>query len=175
VGRHSAPVPEGTVVDRRPLYLLATAAAVVLVLLVAGVAYGMTRGGDDGTTTATAGSTASRTPSSGSPSSSATASPSPTPSAATSTPPTTPSPTATKKPPRPPTLRLRLVGTSYVRVRSGGRTLLEQVLRKGQTRTFDQRSVTALIGNAAAVRATVNGKPRQPGRAGQIQTIVARR
>jgi hypothetical protein len=85
--------------------------------------------------------------------------------------------TAAAKPKRPPTLRLEWLGTSYVRVRvgGGGGTVFEKIGAKGTVRTFDQHSVTALIGNASEIRVVVNGKQRKPGAAGQIATIVARR
>lgn len=73
------------------------------------------------------------------------------------------------------TLQLRWVGRSYVRVRVGGQTVFEGIRGKGTTRTFDQRTVSVLIGNAANVRATINGKPRPPGGAGQIDSFTARR
>jgi hypothetical protein len=90
------------------------------------------------------------------------------PSAGTSTTPTT---TA-----RPPTLELRLTGASYIEVRlANGRPLLARLMKKGQHRTFDQKVLRVTVGNAAAVRVTVNGKARKPGRRGQVVSFVARR
>lgn len=142
-----------------------------LVVAVAGVAFAM-RGGDDDTTTADpAPSTATST--APAPTSSATTSPAPSSPATASS--TAPVPASTKATKRPPTLHLALVGTSYVQVRTGGRIILQKVLRKGQSRTFDQKVLSVTLGNAAAVRATINGKALKPGRRGQVQIFVARR
>jgi hypothetical protein len=73
-------------------------------------------------------------------------------------------------------LTLRLTGTSYVTVRqANGRTLTSKIYRKGQRKTFDQKYLRVIIGNAAAVQVTVNGKPREAGRKGEVETFTARR
>jgi hypothetical protein len=143
----------------------------VLVVAVAGVAFAMRGGGDDKTTTANpARTTTTSTPPAPSPS--ATTSAPSSPAAASSTASAPASKKATK---RPPTLHLQLIGTSYVQVKVGGRIILQKVLTKGQSRTFDQKVVSVTLGNAAAVRATVNGKARKPGRRGMVAIFVARR
>ena len=186
MGRHSAP-PSGDSVNRRPLLLAVAGAVVLLVVAVVGLGLALGGGDGDGTTTADPGasdpSTRSAstlaTPTAGplSPSASATegSAPSASPSASEST--TTPASTTTSAPPpsRPPTLEIRWLGTSYVRVRSGGRTLFEDIRRKGATRTFDQRTVNVLIGNAGRVQSIVNGKARPVGESGQIESFTARR
>jgi hypothetical protein len=193
VGRHSAPPSEDRDPPRRPLYLAVTVAVVVLVLAVVALALAL-RGGDDGrTSTADPGSSrrpstlapsSAGLPSSGSLDPSVSASPTTsTPAAATTTPapsattsaPATSAAATTEEPKRAPTLRLEWLGTSYVRVRVGSRTVFEEIERPGTVRTFDQHSVTALIGNGELVRAVVNGKPHRLGAVGQVETIVARR
>jgi cytoskeletal protein RodZ len=143
---------------------VAAAAALTLLVVVAGVAFAMSREGPV-TTAASATSSATSAPPGGTATTSAPASSAPASSAPAST-------TAAR---RPPTLRLELTGTSYVRVRVAGRTLLATVLTKGQSRTFDQKALTVTVGNAAAVRATINGKLLRPGRTGQVLTFTARR
>jgi hypothetical protein len=190
VGRHSAPPSEDLDPRRRPLYLAVTVAVVVLAFAVVALALAL-RGGDEGRTTTVAPASSLRTatgvpssaalPSSGGldPSVSASSPATSTPAASTATPAapaTAVEATATAATPkRPPTLRLEWLGTNYVRVRVGSRTVFEKIERKGTVHTFDQHSVTALIGNAELIRAVVNGNPRKLGAAGQIATIVARR
>ncbi|MDQ1619127.1 MAG: hypothetical protein QOE19_1696 [Actinomycetota bacterium] len=172
MGRHRAPPDEHDEPLRAPLVVGAAALVVVLALLV--VIFVTTRGdGDDGVTTRQ--TSASNTPATStpapSPSTGATTSPAAKPSATAST--ATPPPPKTK---RPPTLTLRMTGTSYVTVRqANGRTLTSKIYRKGQRKTFDQKYLRVIIGNAAAVHVTVNGKPREAGRKGEVETFTARR
>jgi hypothetical protein len=148
---------------------VAAAAALTLLVVVAGVAFAMSREGPV-TTAASATSSATSAPPGGTATTSAPAS-----SAPASSAPASSAPASTTAARRPPTLRLELTGTSYVRVRVAGRTLLATVLTKGQSRTFDQKALTVTVGNAAAVRATINGKLLRPGRTGQVLTFTARR
>ncbi|MDQ1626927.1 MAG: hypothetical protein QOI54_671 [Actinomycetota bacterium] len=148
---------------------MAAAAALTLLVVVAGVAFAMSREGPV-TTAASATSSATSAPPGGTATTSAPAT-----SAPASSAPASSAPASTTAARRPPTLRLELTGTSYVRVRVAGRTLLATVLTKGQSRTFDQKSLTVTVGNAAAVRATINGKLLRPGRTGQVLTFTARR
>ena len=53
--------------------------------------------------------------------------------------------------------------------------MFEDIRHKGATRTFDQRTVSVLIGNAAQVQSIVNGKARPRGGSGQIESFTARR
>jgi hypothetical protein len=148
---------------------VAAAAALTLLVVVAGVAFAMSREGPV-TTAASATSSATSAPPGGTATTSAPAT-----SAPASSAPASSAPASTTAARRPPTLRLELTGTSYVRVRVAGRTLLATVLTKGQSRTFDQKALTVTVGNAAAVRATINGKLLRPGRTGQVLTFTARR
>jgi hypothetical protein len=153
---------------------VAAAAALTLLVVVAGVAFAMSREGPV-TTAASATSSATSAPPGGTATTSAPASSAPASSAPASSAPASSAPASTTAARRPPTLRLELTGTSYVRVRVAGRTLLATVLTKGQSRTFDQKALTVTVGNAAAVRATINGKLLRPGRTGQVLTFTARR
>ncbi|MER6141235.1 RodZ domain-containing protein [Streptomyces sparsogenes] len=104
---------------------------------------------------------------------------SPTPSATPSS--TTPSPdTSSPPPPDLPadrvTVELTAVGgASFVEAKdSHDRTLYQDVLADGDSRTFQDRTkVTLVIGNAGHVRLTVNGKSLgTPGEPGQVQRLV---
>ncbi|MGZ4592356.1 MAG: DUF4115 domain-containing protein [Actinomycetes bacterium] len=165
MGRHRAPSTESTALPRS---LLAVGGAAVLVVLVLGVGiFAAMRG--DGNDTTTAGS--QHPPASASAGTTTAAAASPSPSATASE--ASPSPTATK---RAPTLNLTMTGTSYVSVRlPNGRSLVAKTFSKGQSKSFDEKALRVTIGNAAAVRVTVNGRLRAPGRRGQVVTFTARR
>jgi hypothetical protein len=168
VGRHRAPLPEGTAPPRAPIALGAGALVVVLVLLV-GVFIAVRGSGDQDTVTARP----SATPSSKKPS----APTSSTPPSGAATPTDPPSATAPAAP-RPRTLKLKMTGASYVTVRLAngrGRILVSRLFHKGQQKTFDQKQLHVLLGNSAAVQVTINGKPRKAGRKGQVATFTARR
>jgi cytoskeletal protein RodZ len=148
----------------------------VVVVLVG--TYLLTRGGGDDVTTATPKTsrtaTASASASASSPpgESPAAATDSPTPSE-TASPSESASPSSTE---RPPTLAFRVLRPSYITVRvPGGRTLVSKVFRKGQSRTFDQKTLQVVNGRPSAVRFTVNGKPRKPGPPEQPETFTVRR
>jgi hypothetical protein len=77
---------------------------------------------------------------------------------------------------RPVTLDLRLTGDSFVTVRApGGHLFLTKALHKGDHRTFDQKTLVVVLGNAAAVDVRINGKLRPRGGRGQVVRFVAAR
>jgi cytoskeletal protein RodZ len=164
VGRHRAPSSESAALPRAPIAIAAAAVAVVLALFV-GVFVATRGGGDDGVTAqSTTATRTSQPPSATSPAPSASSSA--TASASASAPATV----------RPPTLMLTMTGASYVSVRTpNGRTLAAQLFHKGAQKRFDQKELRVTIGNSAAVRVSINGKARKPGRRGQVETFTVRR
>lgn len=168
MGRHSAPQTGEPSAPRRGL----VAIVVVMLALVAGVAVAAAvRNSDDGTTTTGQPAPASHSRTPDAMRQASTAAPSSSSSSVAESP--TVSSTPAK---RAPTLDLRLVGSSYVTVRlPGGRTLISKLLHKGQHKVFDQRALEVVIGNAAAVRVTVNGKERKRGARGDVATFTVRR
>ncbi len=174
MGRHSAPTPEraGPLVGRSTAVLTGSAIVVVVAIVIASITV---LGGDgiDQTRPEADASVISPTittaPPSGAEATSATAAPSPMTSASPSF---TPSPTVS----RPATLALVLTGQSYITVRGPeGHTLDSGLFRRGDRLSYDQPLLRVVIGNAAAVRATVNGEARKPGRPGQVQRFTVRR
>jgi Domain of unknown function (DUF4115) len=150
--------------------------------------------GDDGTTTvkreasASSGSSADSSGSSSGPtpthSTSTSATPAGSPSAsvspsasASASPSVSASPSASASPTkRPLTLDLRLTGDSFVTVRApGGHLFLTKLLHKGDHRTFDEKTLVVVLGNAAAVDVRINGKLRPRGGRGQVAKFVAAR
>jgi hypothetical protein len=130
--------------------------------------------GDGDTTTAKPGSPASSGLSAGGGGSSRSATPTPS-SSSSATPTGSPraSPSPTK---RPVTLDLRLLGDSFVTVRApGGHMFLSKLLHKGDHRSFDNKSLVVVLGNAAAVQVRVNGKLLPRGGRGQVANFVAQR
>jgi cytoskeletal protein RodZ len=158
-------LPEGTAPPRSPVAIGAAALLVVLALLV-GVFVATRGGGDDGVTARPSASTSSKAASSKA---------TPTESvSATATAAETKAPDVSAK--RPPTLNLTLTGPSFVTVRlPNGRTVVSRLFRKGEHRSFDQKELRVLLGNSSAVQVSVNGKPRKPGRKGQVDTFTVRR
>jgi hypothetical protein len=167
---------------QRPLLLVAGVLA--LVVAVASV-IALTRGDDDTVTTTTG-----QTPSAArsiDPTSAPATSPTPATSApATPTPSLTPTPTspaapaATTPPPKPVppvTLRVEVTGgRSWLTIRQpGGRTLVNEQLRKGAKLAFNQPVLNVIVGNSGAVKFTVNGKPRKPGAVGQVERFTVRK
>jgi hypothetical protein len=147
--------------------------AVLAALAIAVIAALVMHGGGD-TTTAKPASSASNSPSADGSGSSSSATPADS-SSSSATPAGSPSasPSPTK---RPLTLDLRLTGDSYVMVRvPGGHTFLDKVLHKGDHRSFAQRTLVVVLGNAAAVEVRVNGKLLPRGGRGQVASFVAKR
>lgn len=172
MGRHTEPGTGAPTPDRG--FWVRVGVAVVAVALVG--TWLLTRGDGDDVTTATPEASRSATssaPASSPPSESraaATDSPSPSESASPSA---SPSPSSTK---RPPTLAFRVLRPSYITVRvPGGRTLVSKEFKKGQSRSFDQKTLQVVNGRPSAVRFTVNGKPRKPGPADQPETFTVKR
>lgn len=167
MGRHSVPSTGEPVAALRSK-VVGVSAAVVAAVAVA-IAAGMFAFGlDDGSTTTQDAPPGARrtaaapTASSPAPSASASESVAATPSAA-----------ATK---RPPTLNIRVVGRSFVTVRTpDGRTLVSRLFTQGQHKSFDNKVLRVTIGNSAAVRVEVNGKLLEPGRVGEVAAFTARR
>jgi hypothetical protein len=169
VGRHTVPGSGKPTPDQG--FWVRLAAAGVALLLVAG--YLLTRGGDDGTTTATV-PRAART------SAPATSTPPPSTAASTSPAASAPAPSASPTAPaatrRPPTLSFVVRRASFITVRvPGGRTIVSRLFRKGQERSFDQRVLEVVNGRPSAVVFTVNGKRRNPGPADEPETFTVRR
>jgi hypothetical protein len=182
VGRHSSPNSAPRAVPRRALVAGGAALAALAIAVIAVLAL---QGGDDTTTAKSASSASNGTSADGSGSSS---SATPTDSSSTSasttastSASTTASPAASRSASpspteRPRTLDLRLTGDSYVMVRvPGGQTLLTKVLHKGDHRSFDQKSLVVVLGNAVAVEVRVNGKLLPRGGRGQVASFVAKR
>jgi hypothetical protein len=141
------------------------AVAAVAVLLVGG--YFLTRGGGDDQVDTATGPTSSPSasgPASGSSSASAPATTVLSPTA---------SPTRTA---RPPTLAFTVRYPAYITVRvPGGRTLVSKLFKAGAKASYDQKVLQVVNGRPQAVRFVVNGKPREPGPAGQTETFTVRR
>ena len=57
----------------------------------------------------------------------------------------------------------------------GGHTFLDKVMHKGDHRSFAQRALVVVLGNAAAVEVRVNGKLRPRGGRGQVASFLAKR
>jgi hypothetical protein len=86
------------------------------------------------------------------------------------------SPSASVSTKRPVTLDLRLNGDSFVTVRApGGHMFLAKLMHKGDHRSFDNKTLVVVLGNAAAVEVRVNGKLRPRGGRGQVARFVAQR
>jgi cytoskeleton protein RodZ len=79
----------------------------------------------------------------------------------TSPPPTAVTPAAPEPTPRGILVALRVVeGPSWVRVSSGGRVAMQTTLQPGFADTFTAgRRLDLWLGNAGAVRVTLNGRP----------------
>jgi hypothetical protein len=172
VGRHTVPGTGQPTPDRG--FWVRLAASAVAAVLVGG--WLLLRGGDEPVTTAERDRRTMTAPSTAGPASTqpgttpapASTSPSPTP---TSSAPSSPEPAK-----RPPTLSFVLLRDSYITVRvPGGRTLVSKLFRKGQKRSFDQKVLEVVNGRPSAVRFTVNGKPRKPGKPTEPETFVVRR
>lgn len=164
MGRHSEPGTGAPAPDRG---FWARAGVAGLALLLVG-GYLLTRGGDDDVSTAPGASPTADRPS---PSASATVAPSPSPSASPSA--AAPSPSKAE---RAPTLAFLVLRDSYITVRvPGGETLVSKIFHKGQQRRFDEKVLQVVNGRPAAVRFTVNGKPRKPGPADAPETFTVRR
>jgi cytoskeletal protein RodZ len=177
VGRHSSPNGAPRTVPRRALL---AGGAVIAALAIAVIAV-LAMSGDDGTTTAKRESPASSgSPSSPTPtrstSTTATSSASVSPSRSASPSPSTSPSASASSTKRPLTLDLRLTGDSFVTVRApGGHLFLTKLLHKGDHRTFDEKTLVVVLGNAAAVEVRINGKLRPRGGRGQVAKFVAAR
>lgn len=87
-----------------------------------------------------------------------------------------PSPGPTGSASAPPTLTLQVTDSPcFVSISlPRGKTLLNETLRQGDTVRFDQPELEVTVGDSKAVRVTVNGRLRDPGRPG-IDTFTASR
>jgi cytoskeletal protein RodZ len=178
VGRHSAPgEPAGPSIGRVLLLTVLLAAVVVAgaVYLVGGQGDDVTTAADDssGSSTSSGSPAASASSSASTTGSSASATASPPSSVAEGSPEMSVQPTKQKQAP---TLRLELVGTSYVTVRvPGGRTLTSRTYRKGAQLRYDRPRLEVVLGNAGAVQVFVNGRQRKRGDRGQVESFSVRR
>jgi len=167
VGRHSEPGTGAPAPDRG---FWVRAGVVGLAVVLAGTYLLVRRGDDeDGISNVHTRSTVSATVAPSTPPGSATTG-SPTPSAAST------SSARASGAERAPTLAFRVLRDSYITVRvPGGTTLVSKTFHKGQERTFDRAVLQVVNGRPSAVRFTVNGKPRDPGRADRVETFTVRR
>lgn len=170
MGRHTQP---GTGAPTPDTGFWVRAAVAGVVLVVALVWWVSSRGGDEPVATTSGDRTASPTAASTSPSQSASPGPTSTsPSGSAS-----PSPSASAGPTkRPPLLAFTVKRKSYITVRvPGGRTIVSRLFPPGAKRTFDAKVLQVVNGRPSAVQFVVNGKPREPGPAGQPETFTVRR
>lgn len=169
MGRHSAPQTGEPTFPRRAA--VAVGAAVLALAVGVSVVGALVGGNDDQPVTAREATGTSPPPGSGTGPATTTASATGSASAAST--PASSSPPASA---RPATLDLRLTGTSFVTVRlASGRTLVSRLMHKGDHKSYDQKELHVVLGNAAAVQVTVNGHRLKPGRSGQVRTLVATR
>ncbi len=141
---------------RGPNWTAAMAAAVVVLLAVAG--FQLLRGGSSPRGVAAQSADTTQASSASSTIGSSRTSPS-TPSSAATTTSTRPTVIAQVPPSSTGvTMRLNIVGRSWVSVTAGGRKVYEGVLNDGASRTFtDPKQIKIIIGNAGAVHLVVNG------------------